>query len=532
MKGVVIAMGTPSKVSPIRHLVPKSYHFDGYDELNCPNARDKPFFSDNVVPMGEYTLTTRLVDEQTLEVLFSSICPEGRITFQPLRITLEEYIQKLKDAISDKRDFIYLEIFPTYYNVFSCKSLEHQCEKPACVKLRKDHPQHIFAAVSFHMAEVQQALSIYHGITNNKEVTAMKNGKKFLGMNFEFGVSRDPNIASTMMGVAVRNRSTGNWITYDPVNRKRTDMASMKLGNLPIFLLPVQALNAGDLIKLDGRYYYVESVQPGNNREVRLLSPEDGTIHDHLLSDLIIPGLNFYTKVVAMDLSSMTDASSKQNVSNNILAAIFMMQWSKGKNAESFASLDDVDDDSFNGLGKYLPMLMAMSGGNGLPSFFQSPDGKPNMMAILALGGDDSDDDDDMMKLMIISQMFNGNTNIFGGASGAVTSGSTSEEDQVLCEACGKTYPAGTVFCPQCGSKTVKKVSSCPHCGAELMPGAAFCHKCGKKVTPDACPKCGNTLTGDELFCPKCGTPVKGESVTPVTAPSKDPAVEHVSEES
>jgi len=542
-------MGTPSKISPIRQLVPKSYHFDGYNELNCPNSRDKPFFSDTTVPMGDYTLTTRLLNQNTLEVLFSSVCPEGKIIFQPLRLTLDEYIQKLKEAINDKRDFIYLEVSITYPANSFCDSRTCCFATSACTKLRGSNSHTVFAAVSFHMEEVQHALSIYHGITTNyQEVSTMRsNSKKFFGMNFsDFGISKDANIASTLMGVAVRNRNTGDWITFDLANRKRTNISIMKMGNFPIFILPVQTLNVGDLIKLEGKYYYVESIRPDNNRQVTLLSPEDGTIQEHLLSDSIIPGLNFYAKVVAMDLSSMTDASSKQNMSSNMLAAVCMMQWSKGSNADSFSSLDDVDDDSFNGLGKYLPLL-ALSGGSlsGLPSTLQGADGKPNFMALLALGSAGGDDDD-TMKLMLLSQMLCGN-NILSAApvspSGTgemlcescgehyssatvfcpkcgtrtVTKSASPTKGEVYCEACKTVYPSGTVFCPKCGKKTIAKVVACPHCNAELMADAIFCHKCGKKVLPDSCHSCGNTLTGSEAFCPKCGASVAQVAETPST---------------
>lgn len=534
-------MRTPNTVA-IRQLVPKSYHFDGYNELNCQNSRDRPFFTDNAIQMGNYTLTTRLKGENLLEVLFSSVCPKGKIVFQPFELTLELYIQKLKEAICDKRDFIYLGISPTYGEDFSCQLYQYrtsncQFRGNDCLNLRAK-PQNIFAAISFNMEEVQKALSIYHGITNNNDMEEnnMKNTKKLLGMNFEFGISKDTNIASTLMGVAVRNRNTGDWITYDSVNHRRTNLTTMKMGDFPIFLLPVQVLNVGDLVKLDGKYYYVMEVRPDNNKEVKLMAPEDGTIQTHLLSDLLIPGLNFYTKVVALDLSSMTDVSSNQNVSNNMLAAICMMQWSKGNKADTFASLDDIDDDAFNGLGQYLPLLMASQAGtNGLPSVFAGADGKPNLLALMALGGDE---DSDMTQLMVLSQLMGGGmAGMLPGTTATATSNSAEvvctecgkvypegtnfcpecggktvakkpeSEEEVICPNCGKTYPVGTNFCPKCGTATVKKMATCPHCGAELMEGAEFCHKCGKKVTPSTCTKCGHILTGKETFCPKCGTP-------------------------
>ena len=98
----------------IRQLVPKSYHFDGYNELNCPNSRDKPFFGDNVIHMGEYHLTTRLHSHKTMYLEFSSVCSCGKISFEPYVLTLEEFVSKLKKAINENSDFITFSIIPKY----------------------------------------------------------------------------------------------------------------------------------------------------------------------------------------------------------------------------------------------------------------------------------------------------------------------------------------------------------------------------------------------------------------------------------
>lgn len=532
-------MGTQSKTLAVRQLVPKSYHFDGYNELNCPNSRDRPFFSDSVVPMGKYTLTTRLCDGNTLEILFSSVCSMGKIVFEPFKLTLNEYIEKLKDAISEKRDFIYLKIIPKYhigseeftsydsykgtnsneYESFSCKA-SSKCATKDCTIMRKQRPNHVLAAISFNMEEVKQALAIYYQITEKTEVTTMERRKGIFGVNFKFGVCKDPNIASTLMGVAIKNPSTGRWVIYNPTTNTRTDVGSMKLGEFPILNLPahINSLVPNDVIQLeDSRYYRIISKREDNNHIVTVMAP-DGTIQERMLSAPLIPGLDFYTKVVAMDLTSFTDKSSNQNLSNNIMAAICLMQWSKGKDSESFTSLDDINDDSFNGLGAYLPALLAMNGGgmSGMPSIFQNTDGTPNLFALMALGGNNNDED---LQMLLVSQMLNnGQFGLPGGTVNNVSSTVTpAEEGEVRCENCKEVYPAGTNFCPKCGNKTVPNVSRCKNCGAELMKDATFCHKCGSRVTPNVCTKCGNTLTGEEAFCPKCGTAVNGvaSSVTP-----------------
>ena len=80
------------KTYAIRQLVPKSYHFDGYNELNCPNSRDKPFFGDNIINMGEQHLTILHLDSQTIPLQFSSVCPPGKIYFMPYTLKFEDFV--------------------------------------------------------------------------------------------------------------------------------------------------------------------------------------------------------------------------------------------------------------------------------------------------------------------------------------------------------------------------------------------------------------------------------------------------------
>ena len=138
-----------NKTSLVRQLVPKSYHFDGYNEINCPNSRDKPFFSDNVIPMGEYYLSIRLVNQNMISLEYSSICSYGKITFQPYALSLDSYISKLKTAIQEGSDFITFEIQPEY-DVDSnfCSRCSEKNED--CIQLRKNLPKKVLAAVSFN----------------------------------------------------------------------------------------------------------------------------------------------------------------------------------------------------------------------------------------------------------------------------------------------------------------------------------------------------------------------------------------------
>lgn len=510
-----------NKTSLVRQLVPKSYHFDGYNEINCPNSRDKPFFSDNVIPMGEYYLTTRLVDQNTISVEYTSTCVNGKITFKPYVLSLESYVSKLKKAIQDNCDFIILEIQPEYNcNPAFCSRCPEK--NTDCSQLWKNFPKQVLAAVSFYSSDVKEALAMYFEITNQQSTkggkTIMKKNNNIFGMNFELGLSKDPNITATLMGVAVKNPETGNWYTFDTTKNTRKNIANLKMGSFPIFLLPTKKLEIGDLVKMDKKYYYVKSFNANNT--FTLLGASDGIIREMLPEESIIPGMTIYTKVVAFDTQSLMDTSSKENMGSNVLAAMCMMQWANG-NQDEF-SLDNITDDSFNGLGSCLPMIMAMNGGD-IGNMFTDAKGGINLPVLMALGTNSGDtDSNSMMQMLVLSQLLGGNdshiSNIF---TGSVTADSTVTEKKVTCESCRTVYPDGTNFCPKCGGKTKAISTNCKYCGAALMADAMYCQNCGKKVSPDTCPECGRSIQNDENFCPGCGKALKVTSKLEESAESE-----------
>lgn len=495
-------MSIYDKTSLVRQLVPKSYHFDAYDLINCQNSRDKPFFSENVIPMEKHFLTTKLMDKNKLRIDFSSVCPKSDIQFEPYYLTLDEYISKLKEALQTSSDFITFEIKIT--NRCNQRIGLHKCnsESGDCLNLRKRSSKTAMAAVSFDTSKVKKALERYYEITKKTskgDDITMKN-KNLFGMNIELGMSNDRNITATLMGIAVKNTESGKWYIFDKTRNTLKNIANMKIGNLPIFLLPVKNLALGDLTKIDNKYYYVKAIDSVNNT-ITLIGAADGVIREMLPEEnILLPGMTLYTKVVAFDANSLVDASSKNNMSGNVLAAMCMMQWS-GKQDEF--SLDSITDDSFNGLGSLFPIL-AMNGGS-FGEMFQTADGGLNFPVLMALGGSGSSNSDPMTQMLVLNQILS--TNNAASPFDAIIPGSANPaaEAKVICEKCGVTYPEGTNFCSKCGAATKPVADTCSYCNATLNEGAIFCHKCGKKVISDSCPKCGNKVNEGENFCSKCG---------------------------
>lgn len=534
------------KTSLVRNLVPKSYHFDGYNELNCPSPRDKPFFSENVIHIGKHFLTIRKKSQDEVILEFSSICPNGKITFTPYTLTFDDFVKKLQEAVQTSSDFIHFEIEKKTDFAYSGLKECQDCPDflPICSKKFLNSQVEIFtAAVSFWPEDLKEALSAYFQITKKNYTSerniTMKNKKNLFGMNFEFGLSKDPNLTSTLMGVAVRNTENGNWYVYDNVNNTLKNIAGMKMGSFPVVLIPSTTVGTGDLIKYQEKYFRVKGFNP-SAKTITLIGAADGIISERVPEESIFAGMTMYTKVVAFDAKSLTDQSSHQNISSNLLAAMCMMQWSKGDTSEF--SLDNINDDSFNGLGMCMPMLL-MNGGGSIGNMFTTEDGKINFPMLMALGATD-DSSSSMMQTLVISQLLGGGTNnspfagIIGGAMlpttseeviceqcgekypagtnfcpkcGGKTKSAETANAEVTCEKCGKVYPSGTNFCPKCGGKTKSVSTTCRKCGAQLMKDATFCHKCGAKALQNTCPKCGQVVTDDASFCSKCGTLINAE---------------------
>ena len=139
---------------------------------------------------------------------------------------------------------------------------------------------------------------------NQKKENMM--GNNLLNMNMEFGLNRDKeNIASTLMGVAVKNDKS--WRIYNKEKKEITDIGNLQLGNLPIFILPTTKLNEGDLIKDDDEYYFVTNVATSEKPTTETLSARTGEIR-YIMPVKNILGFSCYSKVVSLkDLLDIDD---------------------------------------------------------------------------------------------------------------------------------------------------------------------------------------------------------------------------------
>lgn len=157
---------------------------------------------------------------------------------------------------------------------------------------------------------------------DKKEKKATINNNIFNMKNVGFGLNKDENIASTIMGIAIKKNDS--WRIFNKEEKQITDYENTKIGNFPIFIIPTIELKVGDVIKEDEEYYFI--TKAGDN-EIEATSAITGVVRN------IIPVKNFlgfevYAKVMAItdQISLNAEKDMKQ------LAIILAML---GKNADN-----------------------------------------------------------------------------------------------------------------------------------------------------------------------------------------------------
>ena len=231
-----------------------------------------------------------------------------------------------------------------------------------------------------------------------KEETTMANN--FFNMNMEFGPNKDENIASTLMGVAVKNGDS--WRIYDKKTKQITDIGDMQLGNLPIFILPTTKLSEGDLIKDAGEYYFVMKVAAGSTQTLCAKTGEMKTV----IPIKNVLGFSCYSKVIALSdsinmggdfdvekLAIMSTMCGQPSQNNNQMNQLLPLMLFKDK-------LGDDDD---------MMKMMLMSSMMSAPAEDGDQNATMNQLLPLMLFKDKLGGDDDMMKMMLISSMMGGN---------------------------------------------------------------------------------------------------------------------------
>ena len=233
-------------------------------------------------------------------------------------------------------------------------------------------------------------------VKENKEDTTMANN--IFNMNMEFGPNKDENIASTLMGVVVKNGDS--WRIYDKKKKEITDVGDMQLGNFPIFILPTTQLSEGDLIKDAGEYYFVTKVATPKT-PTQTLSARTGEMKSVVPIKNVL-GFSCYSKVIALsDSLNMGDDFDVEKLA--IMSAVCGQTGETGGQMNQLLPLM-LFKDKLGGDDDTMKLLL-------MSSMMTSEDdgGQMNQLLPLMLFKDKLGGDDDTMKLLLMSSMMGGN---------------------------------------------------------------------------------------------------------------------------
>lgn len=246
----------------------------------------------------------------------------------------------------------------------------------------------------------KKAISEQPQVNKNEEDTTMANNNIF-NMNLEFGPNKDENIASTLMGVAVKNGDS--WRIYDKKKKKITDIGDMQLGNLPIFILPTTQLSEGDLIKDAGEYYFVIKVEAGSTQTLCAKTGEMKTV----IPIKNVLGFSCYSKVIALsDSLNMGDDFDVEKLA--IMSAMCGQSGNNGNQMNQLLPLM-LFKDKFNTGDDTMKLVLMSSMVN--PT---ADGGQMNQLLPLMFLKDADGGNDDKMKLLLMSSMMgnaDGNNN-------------------------------------------------------------------------------------------------------------------------
>ena len=222
----------------------------------------------------------------------------------------------------------------------------------------------------------------------------------FFNMNMEFGPNKDENIASTLMGVAVKNGDS--WRIYDKKTKQITDIGDMQLGNLPIFILPTTKLSEGDLIKDAGEYYFVMKVAAGSTQTLCAKTGEMKTV----IPIKNVLGFSCYSKVIALsDSFNMGDDFDVEKLA--IMSAMCGQSGEDGGQMNQLLPLM-LFKDKLGGDDDMMKMML-MSSMMSAPAEDGDQNATMNQLLPLMLLKEKDGGDDDMMKLFLMSSMMGGN---------------------------------------------------------------------------------------------------------------------------
>lgn len=182
----------------------------------------------------------------------------------------------------EKENDKYILKFPVYAGISTCLAgIERElCQKRECPYLkhcilikRIEKGEDTYLRYNCFEMELEYIIEFEREELKQKKERTILN---YLKMEVEFGPNKDPNLRSTIEGIAVKS---DGWNLFDPKEKTIINVEeTLNKDIFPIFIIPTLKLEVGDLIKDTwdtGEYFFVTEVYKSN---VITVAAKDGKV--------------------------------------------------------------------------------------------------------------------------------------------------------------------------------------------------------------------------------------------------------------
>lgn len=291
-----------SKYDKVIELMPKKIYFNAYSDKFF-NLNKNKFWDNLRYTVASKSITTYikeqneevLSEKDTIIILFEQVCQKNKIVISKFSLTLKELVEMLFGCVENGTSQLIFDInFSISNDEFFCKRVcseqNYFCD---FVKKQTRFSEGLKLVFEFDKEEITKALEYYkenETVNSNFGTTinavnvfpvANPNTNNFNTatsfMNMDCGLVEDEMLVSTMWGIAI-NRN-GYLYVFDKNEKRMINIPKMALTNFPIYVVPTPTLKYGDLIKLDGKYYFFLKKEGGKITVLDVLTDEQKKIY-------------------------------------------------------------------------------------------------------------------------------------------------------------------------------------------------------------------------------------------------------------
>lgn len=291
-----------SKYDKVIELMPRKIYFNAYSDKFF-NLNKNKFWDNLRYTVSSKSITTYIKkqneevpsDKDMIIILFEQVCPKNKITISKFSLTLKEFVERLFCCLEADASYLSFNVnFSISNDEFFCKRVcseqNYFCD---FTKKQTRFSEGLKLIFEFDKEEIAKALEYYKVNesvnsnfgstinTGNAFPVANSNTNDFKAVtsftNMDCGLVEDENLVSTIWGIAI-NRN-GYLYVFDKKEKRMMNIPKMALTNFPIYVVPTPTLKYGDLIKLDGKYYFYLKKEGGKITVLDVLTDEQKKIY-------------------------------------------------------------------------------------------------------------------------------------------------------------------------------------------------------------------------------------------------------------